>query len=68
MAGDILIVRTLIMKYVANLTCILNYQHSISIYFQFLAPAVTVVETEGAMDSVFDRVFTSSFAYNFVRR
>ena len=33
----------------------------------FLAPAVTVGETEGAMDSpsVF---FASSFAYNFVRK
>ena len=31
-----------------------------------LAPAVTVVETEGAMDTV--RVFTCSFAYNFVRK
>ena len=35
--------------------------------FLFLAPAVTVGETEGAMDST--SVFlASSFAYNFVRK
>ena len=33
----------------------------------FLAPAVTVGETEGAMDSA-SVFFTSSFAYNFVRK
>ena len=33
-----------------------------------LAPAVTVGETEGAMDSASVLVFTSSFAYNFVRK
>ena len=32
-----------------------------------LAPAVTVGDTEGAMDSASVLVFTSSFAYNFVR-
>ena len=31
------------------------------------APAVTVGETEGAMDRL-RSVFTSSFAYNFVRK
>ena len=34
----------------------------------FLAPAVTVGETEGAMDSTSVLFFTSSFAYNFVRK
>ena len=34
----------------------------------FLAPAVTVGETEGAMDSASVLFFTSSFAYNFVRK
>ena len=34
----------------------------------FLAPAVTVGETEGALDSASVLVFTSSFAYNFVRK
>ena len=34
----------------------------------FLAPAVTVGETEGAVDSASVQVFTSSFAYNFVRK
>ena len=33
-----------------------------------LAPAVTVGETEGAMDSANFLVFTSSFGYNFVRK
>ena len=33
----------------------------------FLAPAVTVGETEGAMDST-SVFFASSFAYNFVRK
>ena len=33
----------------------------------FLAPAVTVGETEGAMDSA-SVFFASSFAYNFVRK
>ena len=32
-----------------------------------LAPAVTVGETEGAMDSASVLFFASSFAYNFVR-
>ena len=32
-----------------------------------LALAVTVGETEGAMDSASVQVFTSSFAYNFVK-
>ena len=32
----------------------------------FLAPAITVGETEGAMDSASVPVFTFSFAYNFV--
>ena len=34
---------------------------------KFLAPAVTVGETEGAMDST-SVFFASSFAYNFVRK
>ena len=34
----------------------------------FLAPAVTVGETEGAMDSASVLFFTSSFAYNFARK
>ena len=34
----------------------------------FLAPAVTVGETEGAMDSSSVRVFISFFAYYFVRK
>ena len=34
----------------------------------FLAPTVTLVETKGAMDSAFVGVFTSSFAYTFVRK
>ena len=33
-----------------------------------LAPAVTVGETEGAMDSASVCFFASSFAYNFVRK
>ena len=33
----------------------------------FLAPAVTLGETEGAMDST-SVFFSSSFAYNFVRK
>ena len=33
-----------------------------------LAPAVTVGETEGAMDSASVLFFTSSFAYNFARK
>ena len=33
-----------------------------------LVPAVTVGETEGAMDSASVLFFTSSFAYNFVRK
>ena len=33
-----------------------------------LAPAVTVGETEGVMDSTFVLFFTSSFAYNFARK
>ena len=33
----------------------------------FLAPAVTVGETEGAMDSA-SVFFASSFAYNFVKK
>ena len=33
----------------------------------FLAPVVTVGETEGAMDSA-SVFFASSFAYNFVRK
>ena len=33
----------------------------------FLAPAVTVGETKGAMDST-SGFFASSFAYNFVRK
>ena len=35
---------------------------------QFLAPAVTVGETKGAINSASVLVFTSSFAYNFVRK
>ena len=35
---------------------------------QFLAPAVTVGETEGARDSTSVLFFTSSFAYNFARK
>ena len=34
---------------------------------KFLAPAVTVGETEGAMDSA-SVLFTSFFAYNFARK
>ena len=34
----------------------------------FLAPAVTVGETDGAMDSASVLFFTSSFAYNFARK
>ena len=34
----------------------------------FLAPAVTVGKTEGAMDSAAVLFFTSSFAYNFARK
>ena len=34
----------------------------------FLAPAVTVGETEGAMDSTSVFFLASSFAYNFVRK
>ena len=37
-------------------------------YSGLLAPAVTVGETEEAMDSASVPVFTSSFAYNFVRK
>ena len=33
-----------------------------------LAPAVTVGEMEGAMDSTSVLFFTSSFAYNFARK
>ena len=36
--------------------------------FTFLAPAVTVGEAEGAMDSASVLFFTSSFAYNFARK
>ena len=36
-------------------------------FMVFLAPALTVGETEGAMDSA-SVFFTSSFAYNFVRK
>ena len=36
-------------------------------FYQFLAPAVTVGETEGAMDSA-SVFFAFSFAYNFVRK
>ena len=36
------------------------------VVLQFLAPAVAVGETEGAMDST--SFFASSFAYNFVRK
>ena len=38
------------------------------LWFIFLAPAVTVGETEGAMDSTSVLFFTSSFAYNFARK
>ena len=38
------------------------FLHSLS------APAITVGETEGAMDSASVLVFTYSFAYNFVRK
>ena len=34
----------------------------------FLAPAVTVGETEGAMDSTSVFLLASFFAYNFVRK
>ena len=40
------------------------YKH---LYNQLLAPAVTVSETEGAMDST-SFFFASFFAYNFVRK
>ena len=36
--------------------------------FTFLAPAVTVGVTEGAMDSTSVFFLASSFAYNFVRK
>ena len=36
-------------------------------FLQFLAPAVTIGETERAMDST-SVFFASSFAYNFVRK
>ena len=36
--------------------------------YKLLAPAVTVGETEGAMDSISVFFFASSFAYNFVRK
>ena len=40
-----------------------------SLYMQpLLAPAVTVGETEGAMDSTSFLFFTSSFAYNFAKK
>ena len=37
-------------------------------YRPLSAPAVTEGETEGAMDSASVLFFTSSFAYNFVRK
>ena len=43
-----------------------NGQMSVDI--RFLAPAFTVGETEGAMDSASVLFFTSSFAYNFARK
>ena len=39
-----------------------------SFHFYLIAPAVTVGETEGAMDSASIPVFIFSFAYNFVRK
>ena len=39
-----------------------------SIQMLFLAPAVTVGETEGAMDSTSVFFLASSFAYNFVSK
>ena len=39
-----------------------------SLIIMFLAPAVTVVETEGAMDSTSVFFFASFFAYNMVRK
>ena len=39
-----------------------------SVNNSLLAPAVTVGETKGAMDSVSVLFFTSSFAYNFARK
>ena len=48
---------------VPNLT-----QVQMSIPAALLAPAVTVSETEGAMASASILVFTSSFAYTFVRK
>ena len=38
------------------------------IYYFILAPAVTVGETKGAMDSTSVFFLASSFAYNFVRK
>ena len=46
-------------------TMIFNLHLSVKI--ALLAPAVTVGETEGAMDST-SVFFASSFAYNFVRK
>ena len=40
---------------------------AIEMIILLLAPAVTVGQTEGAMDSAFV-FFASSFAYNFVRK
>ena len=50
-----------------------NYHNSDSLQetlvtLVILAPAVTVGETEGAMDSASVLFFTSSFAYNFARK
>ena len=47
---------------------LLTEEHREVIYSSFLAPAVTVGETEGAMNSACVFFFTSSFAYNFVRK
>ena len=45
-----------------------QYYVSFNEPFMFLAPAVTVGETEGAMDSTSVFFLASSFAYNFVRK
>ena len=44
-----------------------DIDHFLVIFISLLAPAVTVGETEGAMDST-SVFFLASFAYNFVRK
>ena len=47
--------------------CEMAFERLYYVPISFLAPAVTVGETEGAMDST-SGFFASSFAYNFVRK